>query len=57
MDRLSAISDAGGFSAVFLESFSVPLTLGRGQDWAPATELQPYLRKDYKPACLWFLFK
>lgn len=27
-----------------------------GADWAPAIELQPYLRRNYKLAGLWFLF-
>lgn len=56
MDRLSAISDAGSFSAVLFGAFFCSPYPWEGADWAPATELQPYLRKNYKPSCLWFFF-
>lgn len=52
MDRLSAVSDGGSFSAVLFGAFFCSPYPWEGADWG----LQPYLKKNYKTACLWFLF-
>lgn len=58
MDRLSAISDAGSFSAVLLEHFSVPLTLGRGQTGPLPLSYNPTLGRiiKLKHVCGSYLF-
>lgn len=52
MDRLPAVSDGDSFSAVLFGAFFCSPYPREGTDWVPATELQPYLRKNYKTTCL-----